>query len=123
VLPAVDTSKWSTRTMNEHVAEVRGMFLEALGQAEDFGDDSHPHPVGEEKHALDVRHDPPARLPVGVYAQPAQLLGSRQLGQHLSNPVHLLPLPEGRSEGPADCVVQEEEEVVLPLHRQAPARG
>ncbi len=33
VLPAVDTSKWSTRTMNEHVAEVRGMFLEALGQA------------------------------------------------------------------------------------------
>ena len=35
VLPAVDTSKWSVRTMNEHVAEVRGMFLEALGQAEE----------------------------------------------------------------------------------------
>lgn len=35
VLPAVDTSKWTSRTMNEHVAEVRGMFLEALGQAEE----------------------------------------------------------------------------------------
>ena len=35
VLPAVDTSKWTTRTMNDHVAEVRGMFLEALGQAEE----------------------------------------------------------------------------------------
>ncbi|MEO9469016.1 HAD-IB family hydrolase [Parasphingorhabdus sp.] len=32
VLPAVDTSKWSVRTINSHVAEVRGMFLEALGQ-------------------------------------------------------------------------------------------
>lgn len=35
VLPAVDTSKWSTQTMNQHVAEVRGMFLKALGQAEE----------------------------------------------------------------------------------------
>lgn len=35
VLPAVDTSKWSVRTLNQHVAEVRGMFLEALGQAEE----------------------------------------------------------------------------------------
>jgi len=35
VLPAVDTSNWSVRTMNQHVAEVRGMFLEALGQAEE----------------------------------------------------------------------------------------
>ena len=35
ILPAVDTSKWSTRTMTKHVAEVRGMFLEALGQAKE----------------------------------------------------------------------------------------
>ncbi len=35
VLPAVDTSKWSVRTISEHVAEVRGMFLEALGQREE----------------------------------------------------------------------------------------
>mgnify|MGYP003633595912 CR=1 FL=1 len=35
VLPAVDTSKWTSRTMNAHVAEVRGMFLKALGQAEE----------------------------------------------------------------------------------------
>ncbi|MEM8918725.1 MAG: HAD-IB family hydrolase [Pseudomonadota bacterium] len=32
VLPAVDTSKWSVKTIDQHVAEVRGMFLEALGQ-------------------------------------------------------------------------------------------
>ena len=35
VLPAVDTSNWSVRTISEHVAEVRGMFLEALGQGEE----------------------------------------------------------------------------------------
>ena len=32
VLPPVDTSDWSAETIDEHVAEVRGMFLEALGQ-------------------------------------------------------------------------------------------
>lgn len=35
VLPAVSTSKWSVRTINDHVAEVRGMFLKALEQDED----------------------------------------------------------------------------------------
>ena len=35
ILPAVDTSKWSIRTINKHVAEVRGLFLEALGQADE----------------------------------------------------------------------------------------
>ena len=34
VLPPVDTSNWTAETINEHVAEVRGMFLEALGQQE-----------------------------------------------------------------------------------------
>ncbi|QJB68047.1 HAD-IB family hydrolase [Parasphingorhabdus halotolerans] len=32
VLPPVDTSDWSVKSINEHVAEVRGMFLKALGQ-------------------------------------------------------------------------------------------
>ncbi len=32
VLPAVDTSTWLVKTIDQHVAEVRGMFLEALGQ-------------------------------------------------------------------------------------------
>ncbi len=32
VLPPVDTSGWSAKTMNAHVAEVRAMFLKALGQ-------------------------------------------------------------------------------------------
>lgn len=34
VLPLVDTSGWSAKTMNAHVAEVREMFLRALGQEE-----------------------------------------------------------------------------------------
>lgn len=33
VLPPVDTSSWRPETINDHVAEVRGMFLETLGQA------------------------------------------------------------------------------------------
>lgn len=32
VLPAVDTSNWSTDTMNDHVDDVRDMFLETLDQ-------------------------------------------------------------------------------------------
>jgi len=34
VLPPVDTSEWRRETINEHVAEVRGMFLSALEQVE-----------------------------------------------------------------------------------------
>ncbi len=41
VLPAVDTSDWSVRTINDHVAQVRSLFLDALGQ-------------GEEEDALDA---------------------------------------------------------------------
>lgn len=32
VLPPVETSDWSVETISEHVAEVRGMYLRALGQ-------------------------------------------------------------------------------------------
>lgn len=32
VLPPVDTSSWSAQTIDQHVADVRGLFLEALGQ-------------------------------------------------------------------------------------------
>jgi putative phosphoserine phosphatase/1-acylglycerol-3-phosphate O-acyltransferase len=32
VLPPVDTSEWTVETIDEHVAEVRGMYLRALGQ-------------------------------------------------------------------------------------------
>jgi putative phosphoserine phosphatase/1-acylglycerol-3-phosphate O-acyltransferase len=35
VLPPVDTSDWSTDTINDHVREVRNMFLRTLGQPED----------------------------------------------------------------------------------------
>lgn len=34
VLPPVDTSKWKVKTLNKHVADVRGMFLQTLGQEE-----------------------------------------------------------------------------------------
>lgn len=32
VLPPIDTSEWRAETVNDHVAEVRGMFLDVLGQ-------------------------------------------------------------------------------------------
>jgi putative phosphoserine phosphatase/1-acylglycerol-3-phosphate O-acyltransferase len=35
VLPPIDTSDWRPETINDHVAEVRGMFLEVLGQQPD----------------------------------------------------------------------------------------
>ena len=35
ILPPVDTSSWSPKTIDTHVAEVRGMFLDALGQTPD----------------------------------------------------------------------------------------
>lgn len=34
VLPPVDTSSWKVGTIDQHVAEVRSMFLDALGQGE-----------------------------------------------------------------------------------------
>jgi putative phosphoserine phosphatase/1-acylglycerol-3-phosphate O-acyltransferase len=33
VLPPIETSEWSVETIDKHVAEVRGMYLRALGQA------------------------------------------------------------------------------------------
>jgi putative phosphoserine phosphatase/1-acylglycerol-3-phosphate O-acyltransferase len=35
VLPPVDTSEWSTATLDEHVREVRNLFLRTLGQPEE----------------------------------------------------------------------------------------
>lgn len=45
VLPPVDTSDWSSDTIEEHVAEIRGMFLQALGQAEDESPQALPAPA------------------------------------------------------------------------------
>jgi putative phosphoserine phosphatase/1-acylglycerol-3-phosphate O-acyltransferase len=45
VLPPVDTSGWSAKTMTAHVAEVRAMFLRALGQ------DGDPEPKPRRKPA------------------------------------------------------------------------
>lgn len=41
ILPPVDTSKWTRRTLNTHVRDVRNMFLRTLGQAEEIA----PKPV------------------------------------------------------------------------------
>jgi len=38
VLPPVDTSQWRRETVEEHVAEVRNLFLRALGQEDDADD-------------------------------------------------------------------------------------
>ena len=38
VLPPVDTSAWRRETINEHVASVRRLFLQALGQLDDADD-------------------------------------------------------------------------------------
>ncbi|MBB5708689.1 putative phosphoserine phosphatase/1-acylglycerol-3-phosphate O-acyltransferase [Sphingopyxis panaciterrulae] len=38
VLPPVDTSGWSVRSLASHVREVRNMFLRTLGQAEEEGE-------------------------------------------------------------------------------------
>ena len=35
VLPPIDTSNWTGETIEEHVAEVRDMFLDVLGQRRD----------------------------------------------------------------------------------------
>lgn len=45
VLPPVDTSEWRSETIEDHVAEIRGMFLEVLGQAEDDGPRALPAPA------------------------------------------------------------------------------
>jgi putative phosphoserine phosphatase/1-acylglycerol-3-phosphate O-acyltransferase len=45
VLPPVDTSDWRSETIEDHVAEIRGMFLEVLGQAEDDAPPALPAPA------------------------------------------------------------------------------
>ena len=35
VLPPVDTSQWKIGTLDQHIAEVRGLFLEILGQTDE----------------------------------------------------------------------------------------
>ena len=71
VLPPIDTSEWSARTMNRHVTEVRNMFLKCLGQPEellsasiDESDDdfAKTKPAPKPKSAA-VKTKPPAKAP------------------------------------------------------------
>jgi putative phosphoserine phosphatase/1-acylglycerol-3-phosphate O-acyltransferase len=45
VLPPVDTSNWRRETVEQHVAEVRSMFLRVLGQEDEEGDASERLPA------------------------------------------------------------------------------
>jgi len=61
VLPAVDTRAWSTETIDDHVAEVREMFLDTLGAWPGEGGDgrgrqpSRRRPAGGRKPAAAAR--------------------------------------------------------------------
>lgn len=59
ILPPVDTSTWKKTTLNEHVAEVRNMFLKALGQE----DDENPRPAAVKRTA--IKETTPARAARG----------------------------------------------------------
>ena len=48
VLPPVDTSEWTPRTINSHVRDVRNMFLRTLGQPEEKA----PEEKGEAAEAV-----------------------------------------------------------------------
>jgi putative phosphoserine phosphatase/1-acylglycerol-3-phosphate O-acyltransferase len=71
VLPPVDTSDWSMATMNEHVREVRNMFLRTLGQPEE------PAPTAKRKSTTSrkaasakavTRKSPAKKAPAGKAA-------------------------------------------------------
>jgi putative phosphoserine phosphatase/1-acylglycerol-3-phosphate O-acyltransferase len=67
VLPPVDTSGWSVQTINDHVAEVRKMFLDALGQS----DEERPAPARARRVVAKTKPEPKAKLvPKGKPASP-----------------------------------------------------
>lgn len=57
VLPPVDTSQWDAKSVNIHVAEVRNMFLKALGQPEEDVEKA----VAKTKPAKEKRAEPKAK--------------------------------------------------------------
>ena len=58
VLPPVDTSKWSVRTLNAHVRDVRNMFLRTLGQAEEEGELAETAKVKPAKKVSEKKAEP-----------------------------------------------------------------
>jgi putative phosphoserine phosphatase/1-acylglycerol-3-phosphate O-acyltransferase len=65
VLPPVDTSDWSPETIDEHVREVRNMFLRTLGQPEEPAPEVRKTGAGEactaQGRGQEKRHAPGAR--------------------------------------------------------------
>ncbi len=69
ILPPVDTSKWKKATLNEHVAEVRGMFLKALGQSdEDAAMAEVAEAVAKSPRQANVKQTTPVRAKAGKTA-------------------------------------------------------
>ena len=62
VLPPVDTTEWTTETLDKHVADVRQMYLEALGQQEDSEAPTAPaKPKPRARRAKKSRRKAPAK--------------------------------------------------------------
>src|SRR3546814_10104556 len=55
VLPPVDTSGWSVRTLASHVRAVRGMFLRTLGQVEEEAETKHAKKPRSEEHTSELQ--------------------------------------------------------------------
>ncbi len=68
VLPPVDTSGWKVSKINDHVAEVRAMFLRALGQEAE--EQALEALIAEGAPAVKVKETGPARKPRGKTAHP-----------------------------------------------------
>lgn len=69
VLPPVDTSDWSTATINEHVRDVRNMFLRTLGQPEEPASDKKKSPTSKKKSPASK---PPKKSPAAKKARGAK---------------------------------------------------
>lgn len=63
VLPPVDTSKWSVKTLNDHVRDVRNMFLRTLGQTEEEAETAEAPPVPKPAKKAAAKPEPAKKAP------------------------------------------------------------
>jgi putative phosphoserine phosphatase/1-acylglycerol-3-phosphate O-acyltransferase len=69
VLPPVDTSDWSPETIDEHVREVRNMFLRTLGQPEEPAPSAGEACTAQGQRAQKKRHAPLKKKTTGTAKQ------------------------------------------------------
>jgi len=77
VLPPVDTSEWTPRTINGHVRDVRNMFLRTLGQPEETVAESVATEPAPEAHAKKAPKKPAAK-PAAKKKPPAKKPAARK---------------------------------------------